>query len=369
MIKKKIISLITAGTLLLGLTIGAATGAWFTDNKSSSGNVFNTGTLKLDQVGVITEGLTLTNIYPGWTSVEKSLTIVNKGSLNLKYYLSVDPLNSILYNGATPLQVNINNRGFVDINKLGNAYLGEINANDEQNATGTPFTIQFKMPETATNTTSADYSGLTAEFTFNFTANQLNAPVTATVYNEKSLKEALDNSYISNIELSQDITVSSPIEMNRPVIIDGKVHKIVGNLVAGQNIITIYKDNTTLKNIAIERQNQTSGHGINIYCAKNVLLDKVSVSNNGKSGITVNGSIVTVNDITTSNNVWGGINVDLGKNVVGPAKLTVTGTSNHNEANPIWIDDITKAVSVDDVNSQYNSRDIVSKRIYTLKTI
>lgn len=169
MLKKKLIPLLVAGAMVLGVTIGIGTGAWFTDSKTSNENVFKTGTLKLGEPGTITSGMTLNNIYPGWTE-SKTVTIDNMGSLNLKYKMYVNPLEgNILYDGPTPLQVNINNQGFVDINKLGEIFLGEISANK----TG-KFDIAFKMPTSATNGADADYSNQTATFTFSFIAAQLN---------------------------------------------------------------------------------------------------------------------------------------------------------------------------------------------------
>jgi predicted ribosomally synthesized peptide with SipW-like signal peptide len=162
--KKKIISLLAAGVMVLGVTLSMGTGAWFTDSKASA-NAFKAGTLKLGEPGTITSGMTIDNIYPGWTE-SKTVTISNQGSLDLKYKMNVSPLdNNLLYDGQTPLQVNVNNQGFVDINKLGDVYLGEISAR-----TSGTFVIAFKLPAAATNS----YENQIASFNFNFTAAQLN---------------------------------------------------------------------------------------------------------------------------------------------------------------------------------------------------
>lgn len=163
--KKKIISLIAAGVMMVGITVSLGTGAWFTNNKTSNANAFKAGTLRLGEPGTITSGMSLDNIYPGWTA-SKTVTINNAGSLPLKYKMSVTPLsNNVLYDGNTPLQVNVNNQGFVDINKLGEVFLGQIAARSNGN-----FDIAFKLPGTAGN----DYANITASFDFNFTAAQVN---------------------------------------------------------------------------------------------------------------------------------------------------------------------------------------------------
>ena len=104
--------------------------------------------------------------------------------------------------------------------------------------------------------------------------------------------------------------------------------------------------------------------------ATGVLLDGVSVLNNDYAGIVVNGSIVTINNIATSGNGWGGINVDQGSGVTTIAKLIISGHSTHGESTQIWIDDNTNSqISVDDTSpKQYDSTKVGIVTIYTLKT-
>lgn len=174
------------------------------------------------------------------------------------------------------------------------------------------------------------------------------------------------------IDIRSDITVSNRVEIDKEITIDGHGNTISPSFVKTDNSnnasLAIFSDNTTVKDLVINGTNGTSLHGINIYQAEDVLLDNVTVSNNDSSGITVNGSIVVVNNVTTSGNGWGGINVDRGSGVTTEAKLTVNGTSSHNEAAHIWIDDITKSdVSVVDASDQYKYTDTGNTRVYTLK--
>lgn len=163
---KKLMIFASLGILLVLLTLNSATGAWFTDSKASSKNLFQTGILNIEGPGAMTSGINVDNIYPGWQSGDepKSITIINSGTLDFDYSISCEPLDgNLLYNGPTPIQVNINESGFVNINELDSVFLGSIN----RNSTGT-FTIRFRLPETADNL----YSEQTAAFIFRFDALQ-----------------------------------------------------------------------------------------------------------------------------------------------------------------------------------------------------
>ncbi len=179
-----------------------------------------------------------------------------------------------------------------------------------------------------------------------------------------------DSSAGATVLLGSDITTTSQIVVNKALTIDGLGHTLFANVTNGSNsAMTITSSDVTIKNLVENGTGSTGIHGFNIYVANNVILDTVTSSNNNKSGITVNGSIVTVNNITTANNSWGGINVDLGNGVVGPATLTVNGTSSHTESTAIWEDDTTKAVSVIDTNHQYSHVDNGNTRVFSLLAV
>lgn len=177
MLKKKLISLLVAGAMVLGVTIGIGTGAWFTDSKTSNANVFKTGTLKLGEPGTITEAFTTNlNIFPGW-SEENEIQIVNNGSLDLQYKIALDsenpvsPSDSPLYKD---LMISINDSTPVSMNNLHEVYLGTINANSEKNAADT-FKIKFLFPSEIGNAAGTAYeTSKSAVFKFKFTAAQLN---------------------------------------------------------------------------------------------------------------------------------------------------------------------------------------------------
>lgn len=201
--RRGMLSLIMALVLVVSAAFG--TYAWFTSTPTSTNNVFKTGTLVLNSPGTITSNMLVSNIYPGW-SESKTVTISNSGTLDLKYKMSIQPINNILYNGTTPILVTVNGQGPVEMNKLGEIYLGEIPANDD----GT-FVIGFRMPTTAGNA----YQNKSANFTFNFTAAQIE-DTTFTV--SEGIKWIMDRSEPAGFEAVKNdgkdaikVTINSPV--------------------------------------------------------------------------------------------------------------------------------------------------------------
>lgn len=184
------------------------------------------------------------------------------------------------------------------------------------------------------------------------------APGTAyylsTVKNEGELADALANDAIASITLGASFEVTSPVLVDRSVSIDGNGTTITADGVDG-HVVLITGSDVAISDLTVDGSDEMI-HGIQAYTATNVTLTKVTVKDNGKSGLLVNGSTVTVSDLATSGNGWNGVNVDQGSGVTSPATLTVNGTSSHDEDVAIWIDDNAKTgVSVVDTNSQYTT--------------
>ncbi|HCC67610.1 TPA: hypothetical protein DEP90_00105, partial [Patescibacteria group bacterium] len=203
-----------------------------------------------------------------------------------------------------------------------------------------------------------------------------------TWYTNDSIQEAIDT--VSNgdiINLGNDFTVTQQININKPLTLDGNNYSISSNFEKAGNdnnaAIGISADNVTVKNLTVDGSAGTDLHGINVYEVQNVLLDNVTLQNNYNAGLIVNGSDVTVNNITTSSNGWYGINVDQGSGVVSPSRLTITGISNHYESTAlakdvaIYLENITNwGTDVEVIpNNQYYYSDFGNARAYFFDNI
>lgn len=177
--RKVILSLLLVGVLAFGAGIG--TFAYFTSSTSSTGNTFTAGRLVITNwnPGNFVAGLNVRNIYPGFISPLHTVEVHNEGTLPLKYKISVNESDSILYTGTYPLQVRIVQGGtavreWVDIDRMREVELPQSIQPDDP---ATPdvdegigrFEIQYRMPEKAGN----DYQGATADLTFVFNATQV----------------------------------------------------------------------------------------------------------------------------------------------------------------------------------------------------
>lgn len=215
------------------------------------------------------------------------------------------------------------------------------------------------------DTASGSVTGAMNQYT-EFSAAPAVAYFLSTVDSEDELKAALANPAISTIALGGDITTTSAVTVSRSLTIEGNGHTVSGNFVktssSNNSVFLVTASNVTMSNLVVDGLVASNNlHGINIYVATGIVLDDIETKN-VNTGVNVNGSTVSVSNVTTSNSAWHGINVDQGSGVTSPAVLTVTGTSAHTEAegiHHIWIDDITLTnVSVVDVTGQYNTTEI-----------
>ncbi len=153
-------------------------------------------------------------------------------------------------------------------------------------------------------------------------------------------------------EVSQPVTV----EGKQNIVIDGNGATIKASSAEGASIMS-----ATSKSIAVAADTQTdlanniinvSGatnvtirnltivgalhHGINIWECENVVIENVTITDSVATAITINGSKVTLNSVTTSGSGWGGVNVDLGNS--GSSEITVDENCAFGEFLPIYAD-------------------------------
>lgn len=189
-----------------------------------------------------------------------------------------------------------------------------------------------------------------------------------------------DDSVVGTWTLQDDCTSTAQINLPANTTLDGDGYTISPNFARTNNsnnatLGIISADNVTIKDLTIDGVSGTNLHGINVYVSENVILENVTSLDNDRSGVVVNGSNVTVEDITTSGNGWHGINVAQGGGVTDPAILTVNGQSTQTDTWQIYLDDITQNVTVNDTESQYlisypvTTPDRPNDKLYTLKQI
>ena len=145
---------------------------------------------------------------------------------------------------------------------------------------------------------------------------------------EDELKSALEGDK-TEIVISGEITLNSPLAINRSVTIKGENGASLkeGDSVSG-NFITISSDNVTLKDLTVTG-NGKGNYAIHFYNVTGGTLDNVNVSGAKGCSVLVNGSDVSVNGGKFADGDWncGGIEYGIGEGVKNLPKLTVTGTS------------------------------------------
>lgn len=177
------------------------------------------------------------------------------------------------------------------------------------------------------------------------------------------------------LELDSDISTDKQITLAKAVTFNGNGNTISPTFTKTDNsnnsVIGIQTDDIKINNLVIDGDQGTDLHGINVFRSKNVEINSVTVKNNDRTGLGVNGSDVKVTDIATENNGWHGINVDKLDADNNKSRLEILFTSNHQEVTnipDIYVDDLTKGEVVD-VDGQYAYLDdkfVTGDRFYKL---
>lgn len=187
-----------------------------------------------------------------------------------------------------------------------------------------------------------------------------------------TLTEALSDPATSDgdtLSINEDLAVSTQVNVNRPIVIDGNDHTITGNFTKNGNdnnsVLAVGADNVTINNLVFDAVTPTNElHGVNTYEAANLTLNNITAKN-GRTGVNINRSTVTIDGITTSGNAWHGVDIDK-----PGAVLTIKGSNSHTEAKALYVDDRTVG-QVIDVDHQYEVNTdpaLATADIYTLDT-
>ena len=182
--------------------------------------------------------------------------------------------------------------------------------------------------------------------------NKESANATA-ITTQEELQSALNTaaSTKGTVTLTSNITVSdtglsgygsAAIVVPEGVTLDGAGHTITADTWTSANLYHVIgvmntkADTTTIKDLTI-MGNANTKSGIHAYnCEGTVNLTGVTIRNCGNAAVQINGAKVTAENLTTSGNAWGGVNVDKGSTNKTPS-FTLSGENNNlTEPTKIW---------------------------------
>lgn len=404
-----VLTLILSVSLLAGVTF-----AWFTDSITNSGNTIQSGELAIDATAydrvdaAETDGLTVTigegNVASGTYYFEaegaslrngdpviteenwqpgdmnaKLFTVSNEGSIDavvsLDFFVSGDLAEAMWYDfiavdpaNGTILGEFLQRNDLNTISDLADSY-GEVTLEPEEQVT---FLFVYGLPTSATN--EAMNKAVNVNVVVSAKQNVEGAEGPVVVNPGTDLSETTIDSGDTILLSEGDYEVSQPvvIENKENIVIDGNGATIKASSAEGASIMS-----ATSKSIAVAADTQTdlanniinvSGatnvtirnltivgalhHGINIWECENVVIENVTIINSDATAITINGSNVTLNSVTTSGSGWGGVNVDLGNS--GSSEITVDENCAFGEYLQIYADDATIADNVTVNATGYN---------------
>lgn len=144
------------------------------------------------------------------------------------------------------------------------------------------------------------------------------------------------------IVLLKDLEVAAQINATKSVTIEGAGHTIKANNTNGwatdnsnKHLLNIVASNVTVQNLTLDSNNQACGNQAwadpDSSKITNVKFTDVTMKGSLNAGLIVKHAEVTAENLTTSDNAWGGVNVD-----GGTPHFTLTGNSTLNEDNKIW---------------------------------
>ncbi len=301
------------------------------------------------------------------TTIENTVVEPNTlaGSSELTSLNSIDPTEaqwggSIYYNGAGGTQtldkVTINNGGIsYHAAAAGvNLVFSKVTLNY---ATNTNWINSYRYSNHFDNPTGSNLDG-TPQVVYHVSSSLGN------------IDDVLSNVQSGDtIDLDSNLTTSQQLALTKSVTLNGKNHTISPNFAkidsTKNSVLSIQANNVTVNNLIENGVGGTNLHGINVYDASGVKLNNVTVENNNRTGLNVNGSKVTVVNLTTAHNGWNGADVDK-----TGAVLTIKGTSHQNEVSPDIYVDNSSVGQVVDANHQYSFTNSVlhaGDRVYSLK--
>lgn len=411
-----VLTLILSVSLLAGVTF-----AWFTDSITNSGNTIQSGELAIDATAydrVDTEagGLTVTigegNVASGTYYFEaegtslrngdpviteenwqpgdmnaKLFTVSNEGSIDavvsLDFFVSGDLAQYLWYDfiavnpaNGTILGEFLQRNDLNTISDLADSY-GEVTLEPEEQVT---FLFVYGLPTSATNEAMNKAVNVNVVVSAKQNVEGAEGPVVVNPGTDLSTTTIDSGDTILLSEGDYEVTQPVAIENKDNVVIDGNGATIKASSAEGASIMSATSKriataadtqtdlanniinvsgatNVTIRNLTIEG---ALHHGINIWECENVVIENVTIINSDATAITINGSDVTLNSVTTSGSGWGGVNVDIAKSTEEGILTTLTVDENcaFGEYLQIYADNATIADKVTVNATGYNKYNV-----------
>ena len=228
---------------------------------------------------------------------------------------------------------------------------------------GSSVTVTAKSAGSATITATAGEQTATCSVTVKIaditvdTADALIAAVANTANAGKTIYIENGNySLPSQVRIAQDITIIG--ESEEGVVLkpaEGWTNDTGSKGVSSVITVTAGADanisNLTVQDAATLAMTNGSdyAHGINVAQAGNVVISNVTAKNNDGVGVLVNDSVVTLKNVATSGNGWGGVNIDVvGRDWSVPSVvLTVDDACAFGEQMQIYCDDAQQSAALE----------------------
>ncbi len=188
---------------------------------------------------------------------------------------------------------------------------------------------------------------------------------------EQSLNDCIGTDGVDTVNLTGNITTTKQVSINKSLTVNGNSHAVTANFTHGgvnnDAVFGIYGvgNTATFNNIIIDGGGVSKDlHGVDLYIS-NAVLNDVTIQNTARTAININGSHVTVDNLTTINTArkknWLGaytfnvMELAMGGGVTREPVLTIKGKSSHNETAFINGNHIKISSGTVNDNDQYSS--------------
>lgn len=180
---------------------------------------------------------------------------------------------------------------------------------------------------------------------------------------EASLEAMCNNANmeITKVTLGGGVKLTKTLNVTQPIALDGAGYALEALDALGKNhVVNVTAGGVSLKNVTVDASG-VAKYAVHVYNVENVTLEKVTAVNGLYNGVLVNGSTVTMKDMTFKGNGGentdrGGIELGKGSGVAGVPKVMLQGTFISDRVEHVISVDLEQ-VSKEEVKNAVNSAD------------